>query len=289
VIQDGIDRRRLLFGMAACSLCGASLGIGSAQAKPRRKPLEAVDPAKTERHDILMLLTAKLVYEGWTLPLGNRDLVAAFASIEPDRAFRPYAGHNIGALAVDEHGKPVAFAMNRNVALNSPLEHAEARVLRKVVALNNGDAGERLPFPAIFRNHKIYTSLESCSMCSGMMDLCNIAEVYYAQEDPSQKHIGDILFKLHEADGDRGAPHPFMTSYCSLTPDLGAAYKAWQKRTHEPGTGTDVIAFLASPEAYQAFRKAGRAFDAYRPAHAGNIPFLAEARQAARSLAADID
>jgi tRNA(Arg) A34 adenosine deaminase TadA len=234
-----------------------------------------------------MLLTARLGYENWPIPLGSPGLVDAYRSVEPGRSFRDYAGHNIGALAVNEHGRAIAFAMNRNVALNSPLEHAEARVLRKVVAINNAGDAERLPFPAIFRGYNIYTSLESCSMCSGMMDLCNIADVYYAQEDPSQKHIGDILFKLHEAEGPAGSPRPSGTSFCSLTPDLGTAYRSWQRRTGQTGAGTQVISFLFSTEAYEAFRRAGKAFDRYRPAHPENISFLADARQAARNLAAD--
>jgi tRNA(Arg) A34 adenosine deaminase TadA len=276
----------MLVGMA-CALCGVPIASAAARApsaKPARRP---PGPEETERHGILMLLTAKLVYERWTVPLGDPRLVAAYNAVEPRRSFRPYAGHNIGALAVNGKGQAVAFAMNRNIALNSPLEHAEARVLRKVIARNSSAAGAHLPYSSIFRGHAIYTTLESCSMCSGMMDLCNIGEVYYAQEDPSQKHIGDILFKLHEDEGAEGAPRPTMTSFCSLTPDITAAYRAWQRQGPRSAAGPQIISFLQSPDAYQAFRRAGHAFDTYKPAMPGNVGFLNDTRHAAELLTAN--
>ena len=77
----------------------------------------------------------------------------------------------------------IDFEFNHNEIFNSSAEHAEARLIRRVFSLsqiNNGwdvlAAGDKkdAKYGNIFSAVTIYTSLESCAQCSGIMALANV-------------------------------------------------------------------------------------------------------------------
>lgn len=121
-----------------------------------------------------------------------------------------YLGHNIAALAVDSDGRVVDFDFNHNTLFNSSAEHAEARLVRRLYGLAQisdswsavpagGEAlGSQAPSGSYsgLSNVTIYTSLESCSQCSGIMALAQVREVVYLQTDPGMYFIGRILRNL---------------------------------------------------------------------------------------------
>ena len=56
----------------------------------------------------------------------------------------------------------------------------------------------------------IYTSLESCAQCSGVMSLGRVKQVVYLQNDPGAYRIGNIMYNLAgneppDPDGDGSA------------------------------------------------------------------------------------
>ncbi|MGN6812127.1 MAG: hypothetical protein ACTHMP_14755, partial [Thermomicrobiales bacterium] len=78
-----------------------------------------------ERHLIFALLLMALVEDQWDQntrdkPGGGREFVE---------------GQNIGAIAVDSFGRVIDFDFNHNLLFNSSLEHAEARLLRRLFTL----------------------------------------------------------------------------------------------------------------------------------------------------------
>ena len=59
----------------------------------------------------------------------------------------------------------------------------------------------------------IYTSLESCAQCSGIMALACVREVAYLQYDQGQYLVGNLMYRAREAaaraaNARAGAPHP---------------------------------------------------------------------------------
>lgn len=55
----------------------------------------------------------------------------------------------------------------------------------------------------------IYTSLESCAQCSGIMCLANVKEIAYLQSDPGQYLIGNMMWRAtRNADAASRAPRP---------------------------------------------------------------------------------
>jgi tRNA(Arg) A34 adenosine deaminase TadA len=135
-------------------------------------------------------------------------------------------------LELELKGEILGFDFNHNEIFNSSAEHAEARLLRRLFSqpdhlfptghftfLRNPSSG---PFEELkdiakdlvegialeFSKHKshysnslkditIYTSLESCAQCSGMMALGAVKRVVYLQQDAGQNAIGNILYNLN--------------------------------------------------------------------------------------------
>jgi tRNA(Arg) A34 adenosine deaminase TadA len=114
-----------------------------------------------------------------------------------------YVGHNIACLAVDGKGEIIDFDFNHNNFFRSSAEHAEARMTRRIFSLANlmddWKGGRRIPgkTPAFaLKDVTIYTSLESCAQCSGVMSLGRVKQVVYLQNDPGAYRIGNIMYNL---------------------------------------------------------------------------------------------
>jgi tRNA(Arg) A34 adenosine deaminase TadA len=177
------------------------------------------EPA-AERQRIYSLLTCALIFGYWN---GNkRGAVGSYPWREKqqvgvgryfgDQFGDRYLGHNIACIAVDENGEIIDFEFNHNELFNSSAEHAEARVIRRVFALNqiydhwqthaSGETRDT-KYANVFNGITIYTSLESCAQCSGMMALASCLRVVYLQADPGQNLVGNMLYNL-----TRPAPDP---------------------------------------------------------------------------------
>jgi len=221
-------------------------------------PEIATDPVK-ERHRIYFFLLMKLMRRFWNGnkrgPVGiyprrekqkqpGQDPHAASfryrgdMNVTPD-LLRPswdrYVGHNIACLAVDGHGDVIDFDFNHNDFFRSSAEHAEARMVRRLFSLadiSDGWAtGRRLPHKTksfSLQDVTLYTSLESCAQCSGVMSLGRVKQVIYMQHDFMAYMIGNIMFNLAGVDGAKAplAPIPIAGSAVDLTQfdELNAAY-----------------------------------------------------------------
>jgi len=170
-----------------------------------------------ERHRIYLLLLMAIVFAYWNgLKNGRR---ATYPWNDPldakdpnyDRLAGDYLGHNIAALAVDRSGRVLDFEFNHNNLFNSSAEHAEARLVHRLYSLAQlSESWSAVPVSEIqntssdrrgtnLQGVTIYTSLESCAQCSGVMALAQITEVVYLQTDPGMYFIGRILRNLTES------------------------------------------------------------------------------------------
>ena len=188
-----------------------------------------------ERHRIYSYLLMKLIQRFWNGnklgPLGYYpDRKNQMLPGQPDSAvvFRyrgddtrtddplrvnwdRYLGHNIACLAVDASGEIIDFEFNHNDLFRSSAEHAESRMVRRLFTITqdfdtwktaiNSRAPNRTKSSRISLDHvTLYTSLESCAQCSGVMSLANIKRVIYLQNDFGQYQIGNIMFNLDDGD-----------------------------------------------------------------------------------------
>jgi len=175
---------------------------------------DPLPPEQQQRHRIFVLMLMALIHIYWNphkKGLGgdypnNPDM--------PDDFSYEYKGHNIAAIAVDGRGRVIDFDFNHNKLFHSSAEHAEARLVRRVFSLAQisdrysgmKTGGARGSEYETLSEVTIYTSLESCAQCAGMMALGNVKEVVYLQQDPGMYRIGNILYQLNR--GLPQAPRP---------------------------------------------------------------------------------
>ncbi|WP_028048955.1 hypothetical protein [Cellulomonas sp. URHD0024] len=140
-----------------------------------------------------------------------------------------YLGHNIACIAVDENGSILDFEFNHNEIFNSSAEHAEARLIRRLFLLNqsyndwqrfDAEQAEFVKYGNTMNGVTIYTSLESCAQCSGMMTLAACGRVVYLQTDPGQYRVGNILYNLSK-------PPPASTTHPTVVARPHPAPKYW--------------------------------------------------------------
>lgn len=314
------------------SLPPEGLSADDAMAHYWNKPLsELVDigpysatPAEMERHRVYANLVLALLHGYFN---GNKDGETGEYPWQPSQriagtgtqslyAGGRYLGHNICCIAVDGDGDIIDFDFNHNSIFNSSVEHAEARLIKRIFSLadihqdwdsalgtddrwNLSPAGEKAPmrgqmdddYGKSLSNVTIYTSLESCAQCSGIMTLANIKQVVFLQPDPSQYMIGKIMYRLSRKAGETGgpgAPRPISAAEVGVAASqrLADDYKSFQAKVgtgpgkipfHKPpGSDADpaqwsgsasITAFLCSDLALASYRSGREALDAMTLAH----------------------
>ncbi|MFC0397224.1 deaminase [Paraburkholderia rhizosphaerae] len=121
------------------------------------------------RDAILMKLACALVGVGWS-------------SKEPDlhlRAGTLGSGNNIGAVLTDEQSRIICWSLNVAGDGNGPTCHAECALVRALI-----NKLGRVP-----DNCRLYTSLEPCYMCGGILaTFCPTWKVYFGQSDKTIKN-----------------------------------------------------------------------------------------------------
>jgi tRNA(Arg) A34 adenosine deaminase TadA len=213
-----------------------------------------------ERLSIFSLLTMAITFDAWN---GNKhDQWGDYPWREGQKIegglYRGgrYFGHNIGCIAVDARGAIIDFDFNHNDLFSSSAEHAEARLVRRIFNLNqNYDRWQTIDpsqiinvsYGTILSGVSLYTSLESCAQCSGIMTLGNVKRVIYLQSDPGQYKIGNILYNLS---------NPLAISHPSGTPSSSSP--PVQKYGAPEPVSADLFDFpykKALDEGYAAFAK----------------------------------
>jgi tRNA(Arg) A34 adenosine deaminase TadA len=183
---------------------------------------ELKDAAVKERHSIYCYLLMKLIHRFWNgnkngpfgsypqrpnqLEAGTSGRYRGDMNEHPDRRrvnWDRYLGHNIACIAVDGNGHIIDFDFNHNEFFRSTAEHAESRLVRRLFSLtdifDSWKTGPRInnkPHAASLGEVTLYTSLESCAQCSGVMSLAGVKQIIYLQNDFTAYKIGNIMYNL---------------------------------------------------------------------------------------------
>jgi len=243
---------------------------------------ELANEAVKERHRIYCLLLMKLMVRFWNGnkrgPLGSYPRrvkqMEAVQPAQPTQRYRGdmitdpdrlrinwdrYVGHNIACVAVDGNGEIIDFDFNHNDFFRSSAEHAESRMVRRLFSLtdvfDSWKTGDRIGDKSrafSLQNVTLYTSLESCAQCSGVMSLGGVKQVVYLQNDFTAYMIGNIMFNLaNPVAGLPGAPKPIPASAVGLTQfqALNDANLAFVKDIQDAQAHNDSTrAFFVSPD-----------------------------------------
>jgi|ERR1700687_3817063 len=290
-------------------------------------PLELSTDVAKERHRIFSLLLMALIVRFWNgnnqgpvgiypqregqkVPGQDPNLASfrykgdLFKANDPQRiSWDRYLGHNIACLAVDGKGEVMDFEFNHNNFFRSTAEHAESRLVRRLFSLadlmDDWKTGKRIPGKSrafALKDVTIYTSLESCAQCSGVMSLGRVKQVVYLQNDPGAYRIGNIMYNLAgqdpplpKGDGSFLAALPIPASEIGLPylDDLNRKYEEFRVqmtdaeqntdntrayfRLNNDSTGsftTSITSFLCTDSALDVFRSGAGEFDRLSLRHA---------------------
>ncbi len=185
-----------------------------------------------------------------------------------------YYGHNIAAIAVNKFGEVVDFEFNHNKVFNSSVEHAESRLIRRIFSLsqvhNSWQDKDIKPkkYGNMLEDVTVYTTLESCTQCTGIMTLGNVSKVVYLQPDPGMYCIGNIVRNITEGQGYLEAPLPISGEEIDFAPyvEISNKFEAFKKQQKSkvgksfaifedktPKWTSSITSFLCTSGAYNEF------------------------------------
>jgi tRNA(Arg) A34 adenosine deaminase TadA len=275
----------------------------------------AIAAGEAERHTVFALLVMGILFDAFngnkrgatgTYPWRQKQKIEE-GRYRGDSLGDRYFGHNIGCIAVDHRGEIIDFEFNHNDLYNSSAEHAEARLVRRIFNLNQIfddwqtiDPSQivAVPYANVLSGVTLYTSLESCAQCSGIMALGNIKSVIYLQSDPGQYRIGNIMYNLsnplavshpstHGSGSTAvkyGAPEPVSADLFGFEPKraLEAAYDEyreglpgkpfWTPESGRPDNSSSITSFLCTDLARDIYEAAAARLDGLELAHADYRP-----------------
>jgi tRNA(Arg) A34 adenosine deaminase TadA len=268
-------------------------------------------PESQERHRVYSYLLMKLIYRFWNGnkngPLGSYPQRSAQLDAAGSNRYRGdinersdkshiswdrYLGHNIACIAVDGLGNIIDFDFNHNALFRSSAEHAESRLVRRLFSLTDifdswktGSHLDAKPHAALLSEVTLYTSLESCAQCSGVMSLAGVKQIVYMQNDFTAYKIGNIMYNLanripiKDANGTvtgtiPGAPIPIPGSKVGIPEfdklnqgnlDFMAKMNAGGEPFFKSGNFVDrdpiITSFLCTDTAFDIFKAGGNKLD----------------------------
>jgi len=194
-----------------------------------------------EIDDIYMFLTYSILYKTWQGSDPSKEVI----------------GNNIGALLVNPTTVTIlGFSRNANASTNNTTQHAESRLIQSYLSkCECRDLTDCI----------IYTSLEPCAMCSGMMIISKVKETIYGETDP----VGGKALERLSLDSselpDGYLPYPDVTiskaSNCIIRKELDEA---------EEESGIFIYKFLMSDKAKEIYKKAYNMFVNYEVKYIAN-------------------
>lgn len=206
--------------------------------KPVLTPAHIMEQQK-EIDNIYSLLTYSLVFKDWQseeIPRNKRR------------------GYNIAALLVDANQHPVYAALNSITQLDDATQHGEVRAITGYLQKAGGFN---------LKGFTVYTTLEPCIMCAGMMTMVAVKRNVYGQHDVEYSKAFERLAVDTRPIGGF-APYPRRveanasgSSYCKK---LDSAYQIFLETDNEK-----ILAkFLTSEDARKIFGEAYMSFTSFK-------------------------
>jgi tRNA(Arg) A34 adenosine deaminase TadA len=237
------SRVSLLLLILSCSLffqCGVSKRVQTEVVRP------SLESWQVERDEIYSLLAYSVVLKAWQT--GGPD----------------QRGHNIGSVLVNPEGQVVFWARNYNYKMKDGTQHGEVRLMLGYL--------EKIKSYSL-KGYTVYTSLEPCAQCSGMMIQQSIARTVYGQTDPDFGKAVERL-KLDSSSIPNGYipyPRPVTAdvSQSIICKQLDAAYKKSAKKS--------ITDFLMTDQAKAIYQAANQMLLNYQVKYPKNQGVLLQA------------
>lgn len=198
---------------------------------------EGIDDKQMNQRDLMYLYATYIVaHKNWQ---GDNEEVLR--------------GHNIAGILADPEGNPVQWSRNSTLFNCDGTQHGEVRLIQSYLK------STRIKKLSC---HTIYTSLEPCPMCAGMMSMVQVFRTVYGQRDPDFSHSLERLgSKVSETPWGDIPPLERLTWPTTLRHTL----KLKLEKGYEIFVAADkrrtMVHFLRSKEAKAVFSEAQSKYD----------------------------
>ena len=152
-------------------------------------------------------------------------------------------GHNIGSVLVNQNNRPVFWARNANAITSNGSQHGEVRLIHNYLDCS---ADKYL------KDYTVYTTLEPCAMCTGMMSLTKLTRAVYGQKDPE---FGDALERLAlNSKTSHGGYKPYPRLFSSIR--ASTEYTERLEKRYKNSGMSNITAFLRQEQTRKIFEEA---------------------------------
>lgn len=184
-----------------------------------------------ERDNLYSLLALTLVNKEWQARTETR-------------------GHNIGSVLVNNiTGDVVFYARNSNKILGSSCQHGEVKLITNFLKCEG--------VAPYLNDYTLYTTLEPCIMCAGMLAMTHIGKVVYVQRDPGYGNTQEILSDNYRISYDEA------TVLSDFKKRLEQTYAAYVEYIEKKGGNAAITKWLLTERAHQIFNDAEPALRNY--------------------------
>ncbi|MBI5177992.1 MAG: nucleoside deaminase [Nitrospinae bacterium] len=230
-----VPRLFIAFAVSAFVALGSAGAVfaGTVETAVAAAPVQATAASAAEERDqIFMLVALAVVNKDWqtTNGAGSR-------------------GYNIGSVLVDANNNVLWWARNCVNCNSNGTQHGEVRLMTQYQQATRNFS---------LKGYTIYTSLEPCAMCGGMMCMQSVARTVFAQKDPD---FGDGIQRLALDSTKLGPPPAGYSPYPRTLPSVpstlafyGAINDAYTQWRNAGNTG--LTKFLATPIAQKLYAAA---------------------------------
>ena len=190
-----------------------------------------------------------VIHEDPTTLVGERDnlySLAALTLVNRDwQDGHETRGHNIGSVLVDNAtGEIVYYARNSNKILASGCQHGEVRLVTNFLKCEG--AGPYLG------DYTLYTTLEPCIMCAGMLTMTQIGKVVYVQQDPDYGYTQEII---------GSGNYPIYYREATVDSD----FKERLENSYNQSGNRSITKWLVGDDAHRIYNDAEHALLNYKP------------------------
>lgn len=245
---------------SACVRASCPPPVATPHGTPASRAKVAPDPVQAERDELYGLAAMAVAHRDWQQGTGPTT-----------------RGYNIGSVLVDPEGRIVAWGRNANRRTGNGTQHAEVRMMQSYLASSRA---------YYLEGYTVYTTLEPCAQCSGMMVLSKVRRVVYALADPD---YGAALERLaldsRSLGTGRGhAPYPrAVVSEQAISPQATTMQRAATEALARPEPPA-LVAWLASPDAERLFSQATVRLAAFETTHPENSAVATDVRAFVESV-----